>query len=409
MSNTGLLGSFTYEQETNTGETTTTTATYRLPHIGMVDISKLTQKRIAPGHTEQYLNAGRSWILGGYDGTFETLMDLPGHGSSTSGATTITARETLLGKIIGNAAVVASAGTTLTGGTANIPLTTASGTFSAGGLCYVGALNDARGAGQAYAIATHTGTSLTLLTDLRGAPTNGDVLYSGTMIYPYENSSSSSFTGLRFLAQTANLQVLAHGCAPVSYSLMGFGPAGRPQIKTTWQVAWWEWKNSTFPSTVASDTFLPTTVAAGSLFVQDKGTTTNAAGAACRTYHDFQVDVTAGMEVLRGPGGYNAYQEIVGYRRTPNKVKVSWVEAADAATTTPVVPEWTAAKHILWTGNTVDGKRVAMYFPNVCPADDKPAQFVDQNLNRVRFTGYAYTNDVTTNDLTLSNFRMLLA
>ena len=73
------------------------------------------------------------------------------------------------------------------------------------------------------------------------------------------------------------------------------------------------------------------------------------------------------------------------------------------------MPEWTSAKQVLYTLNTSDGKRVAMYMPNVCPAEDKPAQFVDSNLNRIRFTGYAYTNDVTTNDLTLSAFRMLSA
>jgi hypothetical protein len=408
MSNTGLLGAICYEQETATGEIATTAATYRIPHIGSVDISKLTQKRIEPGHVEQYMNAGRSWILGGFDGQFETLMDLTGHGSSTAGAGSITARETFLGKIIGGVGSYV-AGTTLTGGTANIPTTAASGTHPAGGLTFIGALNDGDGDGQAYLISSHTAQNLTLLTDLRGAPVNGAAMSGGVMHYTPEAATGGSYIGQRFLLQTANLQVMAHGCAPVAWSLMGLGPAGRPQIKTTWQVARWAYRNDTFPNATASDTFLPTTVTAGSLWVQDKGTTSNVGGAACRTVTDFQIDVTQGMEIIRAPGGYVAGQEIRDYKRTPSKFKVSWVEAADAATTTPVVPNWTNPKTLVYTLNTTDGKRVAMGLPNVCPAEDVPAQFVDGNLNRIRFTGYAYTNDVTTNDLTLSAFRMLSA
>lgn len=408
MSNTALLGAITYEQETATGELATTATTYRIPHIGMVDISKLTRKRIEPGHTEQYMNAGRLWINGGFDGTFDTLIDLTGHGSSTAGAGSITARETFMGKIIGNVSAYV-AGTTLTGGTANIPTTTASGTHLAGGLTFIGAKGDGDGEGQAYAISTHSAQNLTLLTDLWGAPVNGAAMSGGVMHSTVESATGGAYVGLRFLLQTANWQVLARGCAPVSWSIIGTGPTGRPQLRTTWQVSAWKYRADTFPSAVSSDTFLPSTVTAGSLWVQDKGTSSNASGAAIRTCTDFQIEVTNGMEVIRAPGGYEDGQEIVAYRRTPSKFKVTWVEAADSATTTPVVPEWTSAKHVLYTLNTVDGKRVAIYLPNVCPAEDKPAQFVDNNLNRVRFTGYAYTNDVTTNDLTLSAFRMLSA
>jgi hypothetical protein len=408
MSYTGLLGAATYELETNCGETTTTTATYRAPHIGMIDVSGLVHERIEPGHVEQYLNAGRSWILGGMEGEFTLVFDITGHGSSTAGAVTITARETLMGHILGTASS-AYAGTTLTGGTANIPTTTASGTHPAGGLTFIGALGDTDGEGQAYAISTHTAQNLTLLTDLRGAPVNGAAMSGGVMLYPYSSPSNSAVPTTRWLLQTANLQYLVHGCAPISRRWMTLGPAGRPQVSVTFKVAWWEYRNSTFPNTTSTDTFLPAINAAGSLFVQDKGTTSNASGAACRTFHDFTIEEEVGVEILRGPGGYNAYQTIVGYRRTPNKTKVTWVEAADMVTTTPVVPEWTSAKHVLYTAGTIDGKRFACYMPNVCPADNKPVQFVDQNLNRIRFTGYAYTNDVTTNELTLSNIRWLYA
>jgi hypothetical protein len=408
MSHSAVPGNITYEVETNFAEDTDTTATLAIPHIGMVDTSGLIHNRVEPGHAEQYLNAGRSWITGTMEGTFKTKTDLVGHGSSTTAAVTVAAYETFLGYVIGNVGTP-YAGTTITGGTANIPITAASATHPAGGLTFIGALQDTDGEGQAYAISGHATTNLTLLTDLRGVPVNGAVVSGGTMLYPSEAATSSSVSSLRFKLATANYQYLCHGCAPTSYTITGLGPGERPQIEVTWQVAWWEYKASTFPDTTSGTTALPSMTAAGSLFVQEKGTTTNAAGAACRTYHSFSFDCTVGMEILRGPGGVNAYQDIVGYRRTPSKFKVSWVEAAGAATTSPTVPSWTTARHILLTLSTVDGKRVAFYWPNVCPAETLPVQIIDQNLNRIRFTGMAYTNDVTTNALTLSAWRALFA
>lgn len=407
MSHPGALGAITYSVESSWAEDVDTTDTLRIPVLGQVDASGLIHKKIAPERVQQYLQGGDSWILGTMEGTFKIRSYLTGHGSSTAGATSITAYETYLGKVIGNAAVVASAGTTLTGGTANIPTTTASGTFSAGGLCFVGALGDGDGGGQAYAISSHSATNLTLLTDLAGAPVSGAALYSGTMIYPYETPTSTSVTGHRFLLQTANLQYLCHGCYPMSYSITGQGPGEIPIIEVTWGVSWWEYKASTFPNTTSTDASNPAANAAGSLFVNTVGTSTNAT----RTFRSFSLECTIGMEVLRGPGGVNQYQDIVGARRTPNQYKVTWTEDADAATTTPVLPGYgtsTNRKHVLWTGSTSDGSRVAMYFPNVC-ISNVATQRVDQNLNRLTIEGMAHTSSVTTNDLTLSAFRMLFA
>jgi hypothetical protein len=406
MSNPGVLGAVCYEAESSFGEVTATTTTFRLPTIGPVDVSGLSHAKIDPDRTRQYRMDGSGWILGTMSGSFKTKMYLPGHGSTTAGAVTITALETLLGIVFGNA-VTSATGSTLTGGTANAPTTTDSATLDPGDLCFIGALGDTDGEGQAYAIATHVTTTLTLLTDLRGAPQNGAVRYGGTTIYPSSDPTATTVTSCRMLLQTANLQYLCHGCFPTSVALSGFNPGELPTIEITWATAWWEYKASTFPSTVSTDTSNPAACAAGSLFVNTVGTSTSSN----RTYRNFSIEYTLGMETLTGPGGVNAYQKIVGCRRTPDTIKVTWTEDADAATTTPVLAGYgtsTNKKHALLTCSTADGSRVAMYFPNLC-VSNVAIQKMDQNLNRLTIEAMAYTGPTTTSALTLSPWRLHLA
>jgi hypothetical protein len=406
MSNPGVLGAVCYEAEGAFGEDTDTTATLRLPTIGPVDVSGLVHEKLDPDRTRQYRMDGTSWILGTMSGSFKTKMYLPGHGSVTTGAISITALETLLGIVFGNAATTAT-GTTLTGGTANIPTTTDSGTLDPGDLCFIGALGDGDGGGQCYAVAAHTTTNLTLLTDLLGAPVNGAPRYGGTTIYPSSSPTATTVTSVRMLLQTANLQYLCHGCFPTAVALSGFNPGELPTIEITWATAWWEYSTATFPSAVSTDTSNPAACAAGSLFVNTVGTATSS----IRTYRNFTIEYTLGMATLMGPGGLNAYQKIVGCRRTPDAIKVSWTEDADAATTSPVLAGYgtsTNKKHALLTCSTADGSRVAMYMPNIC-ISNVAVQKMDQDLNRLTIEGMAYTGPTTTSALTLSPWRLHLA
>jgi hypothetical protein len=401
------LGSVTYEVESACGELTpTTTGTLRVPNTIPVDTSGLIHHRYPSERVQQYPSGGDKWIKGTMEGEFKTKTWLTGHGSSTAGAGSKSAYETWLGLATGGSSAYV-AGTTLTGGTANIPTTTASATHLAGGLTFIGALGDGDGEAQAYAIATHTLQNLTLLSDLRGAPVNGAAMSGGVLFYHPE--SSSAVTTLRFKLATADYQYLCHGCAPIAYTITGFNAGERPAIEVTWKVAWFEYRAETFPVTTATDVSNPAATAAGSLWVNDVGTTTNVAGAACRTYFSLSFETTVGMEILRGPGGYSPNQDIIGYRRTVPSWKLSWVEAAESATTSPTLPNWETAKHVLCTLSVGDGSRVAFYWPNVCPADPTPVQFSDQNLNRIRFTGMCHTGTTTTNDVTLSPWRMLMA
>ena len=268
MSNPGALGAAVYSPESspaNFGEDVTTFNTLRVPIIKPIDVSKLQHPKIDPKRVVQYRNDNTQFILGPMGGSFDTTIYLPGHGSTTAGATTLGLTETFLGYVLGNVAVSAAAGTTLTGGTATVPITTASGTFTPGALCRIGSINDARGNGQFAAIATHVTTNLTLLTAIDGAPNNGDVLYSAVNFYPSENPTTTQITGLRFLLLTANLCYEVHGCYPMSWTLSGFNPGEIPTCTITWGVSWWRYSTVTFPSVVATEQFQPAPTAGGSM------------------------------------------------------------------------------------------------------------------------------------------------
>lgn len=410
MAGPSALGAIEYAAETAFAEVSATFDGHRLPILGAVDASGLTHEKQAPDRVEQYRQGGSQWVLMGQGGSFTVKMDLCGHGTTTAGSPTLDAIETYLGYVFGNAALSATASTTLTGGTATVPTTTASGTFSAGSLCRIGTGGlsaDARGGGQFHAIGTHSTTNLNLLTGMGAAGNNGDELCPAVNIYPSETPSTGlngTAPGLRFRLLTANLQYACHGCFPTAVSLTGLNSGERPQIEVTWQVARWSAVSATFPSALSSNQYNPAPIAAGSLFVNDVGTATRAV----RTYRNFSIDYTLGMEPLLGPGGTSIYQSVVGCRRTVDSIKVSWTEDADAATTTPVLQGYgtgTTSKHVLWTGSVTAGSAIGIYLPKVC-ITNVPVQKMDGNLNRLTIEGQAYTGPTTTNDLTASAFRL---
>lgn len=402
MSNPSSLGAICYEAESTFGENTGTAATLRLPHLGVVDVSGLVHNKDESERLRQYLNACPGYVLGTMGGSVKTKTYLTGHGSTTAGATTASTYETWLALFWGNGAVSASSGTTFTGGTVTAPTTTASGTFVPGSIGWAGTLGDARGNGQPFVVGTHSTTTLNVLTALNAAPTNADVCASGYTFHLPETSYSC--TSQRLLLQSANIEYLAHGCHPTAVTISGLGPAGKPMIEITWAVAWWEYKTTTFPSTVATNTDNPAPVAAGSLFVNDVGTSTRST----RVARDFSITIELGMATLRGPGGVNQYQDIIGCRRTPSKISVTWTEDADATTLTPVIPAMgtsTTNKHILWGNGGPIGQRVAFYLPNV--VSKIVAVQKDMNgINSFTYEGHADVGTTTTSDLTLSALRM---
>lgn len=407
MANPSPFGAICWEAESSWGEDQTTFATSRVPLRAAVDASGLTHGSVAPELVQQYRQAGSPHVKMTMGGSFTTLIDWTGHGSTMVGSPSVDAVETFKGIVLGNVALSAAASQTMTGGTAAVPTMSAATGWSAGSLIRLGALGDGDGDGQFYAVGTHSGSNLNLLGALNGAPVNGAVAYPVAMTYPSSTATSTSITGTRFLLQTANLEYECHGCWPMALEITGLNPGERPQWKITWGVSWWRYSTATFPSAVTMNNYNFAPIAAGSLNVQLVGTTTRNVRTTARK---LAIRYTMNNQPLKGYGGVNQYQDIVGAVRLGDSVEIEWVEDADAATTSPVVPGyWNTATstgavgyHIEWTGSTTDGSAIGFKSPYFCPSGDKPQQFDDGGINRIRIVGQAYTGGTTTSALTLA-------
>jgi hypothetical protein len=386
-----------------------TTFGTKLPVLAELDVSGLRHPKLAPEYVQQYMQGGAPHILGIQGGTLSTTLYLAGHGSTTAGATSAQSVETFLGLVLGTTVVSASSGDTLTGGTVSVPTTTGASGFAAGSLAPIGVLGDGRGNGQFYAVGTHSANNLNLLTALDGAPSNGDVLYSAVNMHLKEDPTDAGFTSVRFRFMSANLRYLAHGCYPTALTLSGLNTGQVAKARVDWGVARWaKTTGGTFPSTLSSDAFTPAANAAGSLFVQDVGTTTRAK----QVFRDLEIRIGLGNVALEGPGGVSAYQGIVGCRRQPTTIELSWTKDADTVTATPELDTMFAAetaKHILLTLNPTIGKRVGFYMPRLYFSGDHPVQTNQGGINRQRITGMAHTGPTTTSALTLSALRMAFA
>lgn len=410
MSRASALGAVRYDAEASWSEISSTYQ-YRLASLDAVDASGLMHAKIPAARTVQRLQDGTMPIRGVMGGSFKIRLWLAGHGSTTAGATTTTDLARLLGYVIGNNTASAAAGTTITGAastTTSLNVTAATG-FTAGSMGFLGVLNDGGGGGQAFVLSAHTASVITLLTAVGAAPAAGAVVYSSELVYPYENASAASVTGLRFHLMTANQQYGCHGCYPTSVSFNGLGPGETPAVEITFGVSWWEPLAETFPTTTSVDAFNPAPVAAGSFYLQQRGTTTRA------TYsiRSFTLNYEIGVEPKRGPGGINAFQDIIGAERTPSRISLQVSVDAQTASTSPTWPAaWdsdTQFYHGLYTlSAATSGKQIAFYWPNLCISQNKTVQFAESNLNKERIDFDAYTSTTVTTDLTASAMRIAL-
>jgi hypothetical protein len=403
------------EAETNLGETTATFATLRLPHKGALDLT-LSQEKIDPEIATQYRNDGTKHIQGPMGGTLKTRTYLTGHGSSTAGGgLALSAYETFLGNVIGNATLSSTAGTTASGGTATALTTAAANGFGAGALFRLGVLGDGRGNGQAGMVVSHAANTLTSAIAFDAAPSGTDPVYSGANLYPSENPTTTSVTSYRMRVITANDKYELHGCVPVAYTITELNTGQAPVIEITWAIAWWKRVTTgTFPSVLATEPSLPAPVAAGSFFFNTVVAGTPTATRNKLVVRDFKFETTMGMETQNGPGGFDPNQVMVSARRTEDKFKITFMVDAEANTASPAMDTaWlqtgTTFHHACYNLNAVDGKGVTLYFPKLEVCGARPVQKIDSNVNRYEVTAYAYTGQVTTSDLTLSAFRMLFS
>ena len=410
--NPAQLGAIEYADESSFGENLSTWDA-RLPSLGRVDVSGLTQPKQDIDIVRQRLNEGAQPLRGPMGGSVTLEFMLPGLGASQSGAVSSSDMATLLGLVVGAMAQSAASGTTVSSAADGDTITTvASGTFTPGALCRVGAITDARGLGQPGVVSSHSGTTLQLLNALPGTPANGDVVYTGRNIYPQGSpSTAGDLTGIRLGLKTANQQYICHGCYATSIEFTELGPGKMPKVRVTFAVAWWEQVNATFPVATAMQTHSGMVVAGGSLFYNAVGTATRAT----RTCRDFTLSIEMENVPLLGPGGASNFQSIVGARRVRQTAHVSWVEDAEAAGTDTIGSLWNTDensitnRHALYNLNTRDGANAAFYFPNLVVEGARPVQFEQGGLNMMRWSFRADTAQSGSTDLERSSWRLYLS
>jgi hypothetical protein len=176
-----------------------------------------------------------------------------------------------------------------------------------------------------------------------------------------------------------------------------------PRVKLTYAVAHWETANDTFPSAVSVQDFTAAPVAGGSLFMNTVGTATRATLAARSV--TFSLGMNNQAEI--GTNAAGAYQIVTGAMRGPESMNVEFVVDAEAAGSETYLE--LAAQHALYTMSTVDGRSLALYWPNLRQTEQRPTQFDDGGILRMRLKFEATTGATTTTDLTMSPWRLGMA
>ncbi len=399
-----------YKNEASFGETATEMGSAtRLKTASLIDMSSFQQPMLEPSKVNQYQNEISKGMPGPMGGSFTFSMYLCGHGSSTSGATAITALGELLSWVLGGGNVTASSGHTVGNGSSASSIVTAATppTFDVGGLFRIGAKNDGRADGQWNVVDTFSGTTLLGEVAFAAAPTLGDVIYSAETIYTAETSCDT--TAKRFLIKTADLQLVVHGCFPTAIRISGLRAGEIPMAEITVGYSWFEPVSTTFPDTTSADDFVAAPSGAGSANIQVYGTVTRA------TYQlrDLQIDFTLGVQPVMSNDGPSGYGPVTGAKRVPSTCTVTCVVDAAGASATPAW--WTAwatnaAHHALFSISTAAGSAMAFYFPYLVFAGPRPTQTDVDGLNRVRFQFRAGTDTTeSTDDLSLSMMRVGLA
>lgn len=360
----------------------------------------ITQPMLDPARVVSGRLDGTSGIPGAYDNVrISWTQHATGHGSATTGATTLSDLPRTLGNTLGGATVSAPSGDTTSGGTATAPTTTtASGVnqIVAGSLIRIGSHGDGRGNGQFYRVSSHSTNTLNLLTGLTASPNNGDVLYSASIAYPA--ASACAVTGSRFRLQTADQQGILHGGFPTEF---GFSiEPGRPgRFSQGYQFSWVEPSSTTFPTTPTADAFSPSPwTADGSCFFNQVGTATRAE----ITVRAFSMQYTLGMAANMGGAGINAYQSITGATRLKDTCIVNFTVDAEGVDTTPTWwDRWLTNGnwHMLLTFNAKATQALGVYFPNLCFTGMRPWQSTMNGRNVVNVQMYA-KQGATTSDVT---------
>lgn len=408
------LQHISYVAEVDWGETSTSASgAQTIPTTVTADISKLGRMMLESGRIVQYLNERPKMIPGPFEGDLTIEIEAIGHGSTTAGAVTATAAETLLGYAMGAVASPTGADGTTISGTAStatsLNVAAASGLL-AGQIIFTGVKNDARGDGQPAVVSSHGTSTVALKTATPAAMTTaGELVRTAIMVHTVE--STCAVQSLRMFIKTADTSWCLHGCFIKSLAFTGGAPGQIAKWQFTFGVSWMEPISTTFPDTTTTAAWTTNAVptAAGSLFLQAKGTTTRATPAvrAMSIGLTFNIVPTSGYNLAVSNG-----QVITGAKRTPGDIKVSLTIAANGDSASPTYyAGWdtNAPQHLLVAWSVGDTRSLSCYFPNLQWAGKQPTQADLEGLNAVPVEFVASTDTTGATELARSAMRWGLA
>lgn len=407
------LQHISYVIESAWGEnSTSTTSAQTIPTTVMADLSKLGRMMLDAGRIVQYRNERPKMIPGPFEAEFTVEIEAIGHGSTTAGAVTATAAETLLGYAMGAVASPTGAdGTTISGTSStdtSLNVAAASGLL-AGQIIFAGVKNDGRGDGQPAVVTSHGTSVVALKTALPAAMTTAaEAVRTAIMVHTVESTCATQ--PLRMFIKTADTNWCLHGCFVKSLSFTGGAPGQIAKWQMTFGVSWLEPISATFPDTTTTAAWTTNAVptAAGSVFMNAYGTATRST----LTARAISIGITLGIQPVMGYNGISTAQMIVGASRVPDDIKVSITVDAEGDSATPTW--WTAwaanlRRHLLIAWSVGDTASLACYFPNLRWTGKQPTQMDFEGLNRVALEFEAGTDTTGATDLARSAMRWGLA
>jgi hypothetical protein len=251
-----------------------------------------------------------------------------------------------------------------------------------------------------------------LLTALPAAPSAADVVYASLQAYP-DSDGFTDYGGttrtLRFVCSSLDTGAQWHllGCQLEGLTF-NLTHGAVPTITWRYRAAYWDRVADTTPSAVTLQNDLAAPVMAGSVFFQTVGTTTRST----IDVESTSLSVNLGLVPMNTLEGDATYQTINGWVRTSCTAEATFRLHTWASTYQTL---WDAdgstavQKHILWQGNTTDGRSVGFYMPRSYIVGNRPSYEEVGGLTGVSFTMRAREGATVTNDLTRSPIRFWFA
>jgi hypothetical protein len=408
MSNPSRFWQASYETEASWAVATNTFGT-RIQLVGPPELN-LVKESIPVPIAQQYSEEGIANVPGTYSGsTFSITTYLTGHGGVTTGSLTASELYTLLVNFFG-AGNAAQVGSTVDSATDEGQYASAGATVVSRMVHRVGDLADGRGEGTA--VATSAAGTITLLTDLPGTPSAGDVVYAMLNVFPDENPGSiGTVASTRWNLMSANNQWYLRGCFPLTAEFAGLNHGEIPTVKLTYGVSRWLSKQSdTFPDVTATAAKTVSPIVMGSVFANTVDTPARV------TYSLRNWDLTINQEVqpIMGPGGTDDFQTVIGATRIRSAASFNMTFDAEAAGTETWADKWDASAlqhvlvHLSSGDNAADGKQLAFYFVNCRLVGNRPTQEDGDGLNRVSVSMEALTGNNVASAGNMASWRLAM-